>query len=401
MKKDILFLCQYFYPEYNSSATLPFDTAKHLAAEGFSVGALCGYPKEYLPQPQRVAKRETKDGVAIHRLQYFHADRKAAMGRLFNFFSFSAGVMLHLNELKNCRCCIVYSNPPVLPLMAVTAKKLFKTKLVFVSYDVYPEIAFAAGTFGGGHPIARVMRAVNKAVFKNADAVVALSEDMKEFLTANRETPPEKIWVIPNWASEEAPTVQNDEQQHSQTPFTVAYFGNMGLMQEMKTLTDACRQLSESDINFSFTGHGSKTEAVKKAVEGCRNAEVNGFLTGDAFQQKMSASSLCAVTLENGLKGLCAPSKYYSYLYAGKPVLFIGEKDNYLYREIKDEDVGVAVSIGDTEQLVQLLEQLKKQPAALSRMGQRASALYQRKYSRRLCNTRYADLLRSLLEKAE
>ena len=26
-KKDILFLCQYFYPEYVSSATLPFDTA--------------------------------------------------------------------------------------------------------------------------------------------------------------------------------------------------------------------------------------------------------------------------------------------------------------------------------------------------------------------------------------
>ena len=26
MKKDILFLCQFFYPEYISSAVLPFDT---------------------------------------------------------------------------------------------------------------------------------------------------------------------------------------------------------------------------------------------------------------------------------------------------------------------------------------------------------------------------------------
>ena len=30
MKKDILFLCQFFYPEYISSAVLPFDTAKAL-----------------------------------------------------------------------------------------------------------------------------------------------------------------------------------------------------------------------------------------------------------------------------------------------------------------------------------------------------------------------------------
>ena len=47
MKKDILFLCQFFYPEYISSAVLPFDTAKALHQAGFSVEVLCGYPREY------------------------------------------------------------------------------------------------------------------------------------------------------------------------------------------------------------------------------------------------------------------------------------------------------------------------------------------------------------------
>ena len=45
-KKDILFLLQYFYPEYVSSATLPFDTASKLSDDGFSVDVLCGYPYE-------------------------------------------------------------------------------------------------------------------------------------------------------------------------------------------------------------------------------------------------------------------------------------------------------------------------------------------------------------------
>ena len=40
MKKDILFLCQFFYPEYISSAVLPFDTAKALHQAGFSVEVL-------------------------------------------------------------------------------------------------------------------------------------------------------------------------------------------------------------------------------------------------------------------------------------------------------------------------------------------------------------------------
>ena len=64
MKKDVLFLCQFFYPEHNSSATLPFDTAKYLAAAGMSVDVLCGYPKEYSTD-KNVPKREEKDGVNI------------------------------------------------------------------------------------------------------------------------------------------------------------------------------------------------------------------------------------------------------------------------------------------------------------------------------------------------
>ena len=86
-KYDILFLCQFFYPEHNSSATLPFDTAKCLANEGFSVGALCGYPKEY-NDTKKVTAREKKDGVSIHRLRYLQLSRQSKLGRLVNYFSF-------------------------------------------------------------------------------------------------------------------------------------------------------------------------------------------------------------------------------------------------------------------------------------------------------------------------
>ena len=46
-KKDVLFLCQFFHPEYISSAQLPFDTAKALQKSGLTVDVLCGYPREY------------------------------------------------------------------------------------------------------------------------------------------------------------------------------------------------------------------------------------------------------------------------------------------------------------------------------------------------------------------
>ena len=67
MKKDILFLCQYFYPEHNSSATLPFDTAKSFVRQGYPVGVLCGYPKEYF-DGNEVPYDEDIDGIHIHRI---------------------------------------------------------------------------------------------------------------------------------------------------------------------------------------------------------------------------------------------------------------------------------------------------------------------------------------------
>ena len=61
-KKDVLFLCQFFYPEYISSAQLPFDTVMALKNAGFSVDALCGYPQEYL-DGRDIPVRETVDVI--------------------------------------------------------------------------------------------------------------------------------------------------------------------------------------------------------------------------------------------------------------------------------------------------------------------------------------------------
>lgn len=97
--------------------------------------------------------REAKDGVSIRRLRYMQLSRRSRLGRLINYFSFTLSVLLHLFEIRNYRAVIVYSNPPVLPIAAILANKLFKTKIIFVSYDVYPEVAYASGSLTAGGAI--------------------------------------------------------------------------------------------------------------------------------------------------------------------------------------------------------------------------------------------------------
>ena len=179
-KKDILFLCQFFYPEYISSATLPYDTACALKKAGYTVDALCGYPREYA-QDTDVPLKEEADGIHIHRLKYLQLDRKGFLSRLVNYFSFTFLVFLHIFKMAKYKAVVVYSNPPILPWVASWAKVLFGTKLVFVAYDLYPEVATRTGTLREGNIICRLMDHINKCVFRRADAVVALSSEMREY----------------------------------------------------------------------------------------------------------------------------------------------------------------------------------------------------------------------------
>lgn len=401
-KKDILFLCQFFYPSHNSSATLPFDTAKTLVANGFSVDALVGYPKEYNNQG-KMPRKETVDGVNITRLKYLQLGRKNKISRLINYFSFTFSALINVIRLRKYKCVITYSNPPVLPLVPIIAKKLFKTQMVFVAYDVYPEVAYASKTLTPGGMIDRVMRRLNKSIYKHASMIVALTDEMKVFLLNNRpELSSDRITTIANWAHEtKIPVTKEAYEQfgYSQDDFVVAYFGNMGICQEMETLLAAMNVLkNETNIKFLLVGHGNKKEHVEQYIKenSINNAQVYDFLTGEAFQNAVAVASCCVVSLEKGIKGMCAPSKYYSYLQGGKPILAVVESGSYLEEEIIKERIGASINIGECEKLSQIILGMCKSNEECKKMGERACELYDEKYDISIGIGKYEELFKVL-----
>lgn len=390
-----------FYPEHNSSATLPFDTAKCLANEGFSVGALCGYPKEY-NDTKKVTAREKKDGVSIHRLRYLQLSRQSKLGRLVNYFSFTLSVLLHICEIKDYKSIIVYSNPPILPIAAILANRLFKTKIVFVSYDVYPEVAYASGSLKEGSAVSSVMRRINQSLFRRAEAVVALTDEMREYLLNHRsELSADRVVTISNWAHEataDSKSVARSELGYTDEDFVVAYFGNIGICQDETALIQAMEQLADhKNIKFLIAGHGNKMPSVRQAAERLPNVRICDFLTGTAFEHAVAASSCGIVSLEQGLTGMCAPSKYYSYLQGGLPIIAVTEANSYLAREAQKERVGKAVLVGDGNSLAAEILALYASQIEVQEMSVRAENLYQAKYQMSIALDKYLILLRKIL----
>ena len=394
-KKDILFLCQFFYPEHNSSATLPFDTAKYLVAHGFTVDALCGYPKEYSDQAH-VPLKEEQDGVEIQRIRYIQLGRASKLGRLINYFSFTASAFFHLFKLRKYKSVIVYSNPPILPFIALLGNMLFGTKIVFVAYDVYPEVAYASNSLRPDSIIAKGMRWLNHLMYQRASRVVALLAHRPE-LTADR------VVTIANWAHEKK--VEATDEAYARFgyrpgQFIVSYFGNMGICQEMETLVSAVERMADNDeVRFLFIGHGNKKQAIAERFEKQRlkNVQMHDFLTGEAFEQAVAISSCCVVSLEKGLKGMCAPSKYYSYLQGEKAVLAVVEEGSYLEEEIEREGIGQAVRIGDAEGLTKGILNMQRCSERTREMQIRAGRLYEQAYRLDKGLKKYRDIFQSLL----
>lgn len=399
-KRDILFLCQFFYPEYISSATLPYDTARALQKAGYTVDALCGYPKEYARQTH-LPRRETVDGMGIHRLNYLQLERGSFLGRMVNYLSFTIQVLLHLGELAKYRAVVVYSNPPILPWLTVWAKKLFGTKLVFVAYDLYPEMAVRTRSLRDGSLICRLMNHINRRVYPNADLVVVLSGEMKEFVLENRKIAPEKVTVIPNWYADEGTAVMNKRGNRFRRlvgdRFVVSYFGNMGTMQDMDTILQAANQLKGEDIFFLFAGHGNKFEQVKAffAREGMENAAVFPFLHGEDFQDALAISDCALVSLEANTTGLCVPSKTYSYMMRGLPLIAIMDESD-IVRDI-DAGAGVWVRNGESRNLAGKILALRDDPERLAAMGRTCRKLYCEKYTTEICTRQYIKCFRELL----
>lgn len=401
--KDVLILCQFFYPEYISSATLPFDTAKYLSQKGYKVGALCGYPKEYW-NGSAVPKKETVEGVEINRISYAQPDRKSVVGRIVNYFSFVLSLFFHMKVAKEYRTILFYSNPPLLPMIALWCKKLYKCKIAYISYDVYPELAIKANMLSENGMGARFFHSLNKKVIKKTDKIVALSTDMEKFFVEKRMADKEKVCTIPNWYEDCAKKQFEETDIIDEIPkdaFLLSYLGNLGTCQDADIMVETMKLLEEENIYLLVAGHGNKMETLKDTVQAhnIKNIKVLPFLHGSDYETVLKRSDMFWTTLIPGLEGLCAPSKTYAYLMSGKPVIVSMDENMEIVRDVIHYQAGILVKNDDFTKAAKEIVRVKSDKSLCEMMGKNARELFEDKYEKSKCLRKYEQLISEMIGK--
>jgi colanic acid biosynthesis glycosyl transferase WcaI len=384
----IVFVNRYFFPDQSATSQLLTDLASSLADAGFRVHVICSRQR-YDDAGVRLRSRESIGAVAVHRVWTTRFGRRRLVGRALDYATFylSSAVAM-LGSLAPGDTVVAETDPPLISIVAMAAAKLRGAHLVNWLQDIFPEVASLLGANPLPRVLDRLLRRSRDWSLRGARVNIVLGERMREQLQLGG-IPSDRIEVIENWAERrpDAPKPAIGSALRASLglaqEFVVGYSGNLGRAHEFHTLLGAAEMLrTDARIVFLMIGGGAGMVQLEREVRdrGLCNFRFLPYQPRESLGDALAAADVHWVSLRPALEGFIVPSKFYGILAAARPVVFIGDIDGELAREISRCDCGAAVAVADVPELTRVLRAWQTDPQLLGDMGQRGRRRYVERY---------------------
>ncbi|MEJ5170849.1 MAG: glycosyltransferase family 4 protein, partial [Fimbriimonadales bacterium] len=333
---------------------------------------------------------EDWSGIVIRRLRIRPVERSRTRERMVVNLWFALKVFVRLLVRHPYDCVLVSSAPPSLPLAAWLLRRLFGIPYVYVIYDLEPDRAEALQVASPASRFVRWAKRLQGSWLRGAARVVAIGRCMRDHLIEEYGLSPDFVQVLEIGANPVAiaPRPKENAVRRRFVPsggFLVVNSGNFARYHDFDAVLDAAKELRQEapDVRFLLVGNGVKEQHVRDRVrnEGISNVLVEQFLPAEEYVDLLAAADLCLVTLEQGMVGLCVPSKFYSILSAGRPTLAMMDERCEVARVIREEDCGEVVPPASAKALAAAILRLRSQPDRLEAMGANARRVLEERFS--------------------
>ncbi|MGE7825021.1 glycosyltransferase family 4 protein [Paenibacillus sp. NPDC093718] len=357
MKQKMVFVINYFYPDYASTGQLLTELCLHLQHD-FEITVIAAQPEEVTGE-QHIRNRFVKDkleNIEIIRIRLPKQDKRSKWSRLRYIAAYFFYANLCVFKQKDIQILYTISTPPILGGLIGSIGKLFKrAKHIYNIQDFNPEQAEAV-SYIKNKSLYRVARWLDTMNCKYADHIITVGHDMQETLYkrfANQAIT--NSTVINNWTDEQeiVPLTKDHPKVHEfiksngwEDKFIIMYSGNMGLYYDLENLIRIAKDLSNfDDIVFSFIGDGAVKSKMESYVRQnkLRNVFFLPFQPKSEIKYTLNAADVHLVVNQKGIKGVSVPSKIYGVMAAGKPILGVLEKGSEASLLIKKSGCGVVV----------------------------------------------------------
>ena len=392
-----------YAPEPTGIAPYTSGLATGLATRGWAIRAITSFPHypswEIADGYSGQTIHEETDGVLLTRLRPYMPRNPSGVKRLLVELSF--GVRAIFTRWGHPDVVVLVS-----PALFATGLALMKARLspgkprviVWVQdlYGLGVSETGAMSTRG-----ARVMTAIEAAVLRHSDVVVAIHDRFKRYMESGLNLSGGRVEVVRNWTHLKPEPVDRDAYRGkfewgSET--VVLHAGNMGAKQALENVVAAARIADSANaaVRFVLLGNGNQREKLLHLSSGVSKIQFVDSLNDQDFQGAMAAADILLVNEKPGVAEMAVPSKLTSYFAAARPVLAATDEGSITAEEISNADAGIRINAGDPQALLDAALSLGANAELSESLGANGARFQERVLSREAAISHYAEIITSL-----
>ena len=370
----ILILNEYYPPDTSATAKMAALVAEALAQK-HHVTVVAGRPSYDPDETYRYAflRRDVRNGVTVERVGSTAYPRHKMKRRVSNYLTYLALAVPRALAIR-ADLILAMTDPPVAGIAGAFVARLKRRPFVYNIRDMYPDMAL------GGEIVAesvwvRLWEKMHRRALRRAARVIVLGDDMRERIL-RKGVEPERVVVIRDGtlipetlAGQSHPVAQ---EIRSGFPFVAIHAGNLGFYGAWDTLLQAAKLLEGENIGLVFVGEGANRERLQQAAQGSANVRFLPFRPAEEIPLVMAAGDVHIISVRRGLEGVVVPSKLYSVLAAGRPVLAVAPEESDAVRIVRAANCGLTADPDDPAGVASALRTMRDNPRELTDMGQRA-----------------------------
>lgn len=350
----IILIHQYFNVPSSGGSTRPYDLAKKFLENGYEVTVVTSGNNFSEKLNGRWANLNV-DNIDVHVLNMeLYSSAMSATGRIRVFLTFVWYTCFKLLKLKG-DIVIASSTPLTIGIPALVKKWVQKTPFIFEARDMWPENVVAIGAIKNKF-LVKAMYFLESLIYKNANALVPLSTDMKHSVVTRYNKLKYPIEVIENiselnrFQNGYDPNISVLEKELGFKPrFSILYAGTYGKVNGLSYAIELAAKLLPIDptIAFILVGGGPEEDQIRELA---KEREVLGKnvhmlnpvsknqLAQYYYEVQMGSSFVIAI------EELWANSanKFFDSLAASRPMLI--NHEGWQKKVLLDNDAGYILS---------------------------------------------------------
>jgi colanic acid biosynthesis glycosyl transferase WcaI len=400
-KRCLVILSQAYVPDPAAVGQYLHDVAVAMVQRDYRVVVFTA-DRGYEDPTQHHPRYECIDGVHVVRLPLSSFGKRSLVTRLLGGSIFVSEAAVLAASLPRIDHLLVSTSPPMCALAGIALRRLRGAPLTFWAMDINPDQIVATGKL---HATALPVRAfdwMNRQTLAHAQSVVVLDRFMATRLQAKLDIG-ERLRVLPLWPLFEpsASAAQSDNgfrREHGLgDKRVVMYSGNLSPVHPIATLLEAMRALTDDPrLLFMFVGGGQGRDDIARFVRehNLANVRLLDYQPLADLPVSLTAADLQLVVMGDAMVGIVHPSKIYTALAAGRPILALGPRRSHVGELVERHDLGWRIDHGDVAAATSALREFARAaPTTLAELGRRSRALATAEFAKEHLLGQFCDWL--------